>query len=229
MKKLLLGIVLSVIAFSANAITFNETTSPRLDPIFQSSGANTHWDTSLDGLEWLDFGDNSGNDVTFGWSLNNAANAYSVDGFRLATETEVFNLFELFFPTFVDSGNGAMTVAESVTADLIQERNSWGVAFGTDVPINGGVFNERISSLGMYLADNGTLQLAGARLDPTLPDTTTLFSTAFTVSGLDANTGYSNLGVFMVRDYVPAVPVPAAAWLMLSGLLGLAAVARRKA
>jgi len=227
MKKLILGIVLCVTAFNSTAVTFNETTSPRLDTAFQISGSNTHVDIDS-GLEWLDFGDNSGNNVTFGWSLNNAETAYGLDGFRLASETEVFNLFNLFYPTFVDSGNGTMVVAESDTSVLIQERNSWLVGFGTDVPISGGEFNESVSSLGMYQDDDGTLQLAGFRLDPTLPDTTTLFNTSFTVGGLDPNTGYDNLGVFMVREYIPAVPVPAAVWLMMSGLLGLVAVARRK-
>ena len=38
---------------------------------------------------------------------------------------------------------------------------------------------------------------------------------------------YTNYGIFMVRDHT-VVPVPASAWLFMSGLVGLVGVSRRK-
>lgn len=230
MKKLILGISL-LFAFNVNAavINFEETTSPRLDVDYQISGTNTHVDTTT-GLEWLDFGDYSGNNVTYGFSVDDALASYSSQGFSLASESQVSDLFNMFFPTFTDSGNGTMTIPENATAALIQERNSWLVGFGTDIAVGTAITGgDTITSAGLYIDDDGSVQLAGFKLfiDPTTQ--TTLYSTDFTVNGLDSTSGYDNLGVFMVRDYVPAVPIPAAVWLFGSGLLGLVAVARRKA
>ena len=56
---------------------------------------------------------------------------------------------------------------------------------------------------------------------------TTIYGPGYNSTGLDFNTAYADLGVFMVYDTV--VPVPPAVWLFGSGLLGLVGIARRKA
>jgi len=231
MKLLMTGLLL-LVASSANAavINFDETTSERLNTEFQISGESTHVQVTDGeyGLEWLDFGTHNGDGVTFGFSVDNAVAAYDTQGFRLATETEISDLFSFFYTDFTDSGNGTMTFAEDPASELNKERNSWLTAFGTHEQTSGSELGQELYSTGMYIDDDGSVQLAGFKifLDPGVE--TTLYSTDFTVGFLDANTGYDNLGVFMVRDYVPAVPIPAAVWLFGSGLLGLAAVARRK-
>jgi len=233
MKKIILGMAL-LFATSANAavITFEETTSTRLDTEFQMSGESTHVQV-IDGeygLEWLDFGTHNGDAVTFGTSMDTALVNYGDQGFRYATETEVSDLFSFFFTNFSDSGSGTMTVGEDPDLLLIQERNSWLVGFGTHEQTTGSDLGQTLYSAGMYLDDDdGSVQYAGFKifLDPDV--STKFYSTEFvTSSNLLTNSYNPNLGVFMVRDYVPAVPIPAAVWLFGSGLLGLVAVARRK-
>jgi len=231
MKSLITGLLL-LVATSTNAavINFDETTSTRLDTEFQISGASTHVQVidSEYGLEWLDFGTHDGDGVTFGFSVASAITAYGAQGFRLATETEVSDLFSFFYTDFVDSGNGTMTFAEDPALELNSERNSWLTAFGTHEQTSGSEYGQELFSTGMYIDDAGSVQLAGFKifLDPGVE--TTLYSTEFASWTGDVNTGYDNLGVFMVRDYT-VVPIPAAVWLFGSGLLGLVFVARRKA
>jgi len=228
MKQLVLALALFSASINTSAVTFNETTNARLDTEFLISGEITHVDTTTN-LEWLDFGSHDGSHVTFGQSVKNAQVNYGSQGFRLATETEVRNLFTFFFTDFVDSGNGTMTVYEDPSLRSVTERNSWLLAFGTDTVTTGTTNNnETLFSAGMYKDDDGTIQLAGFNLtlEPTTARTK-FYSTEFNVAGgLGSNAGYDNLGVFMVRDYA-VVPISPAVWLFGSGLLGLVAIARR--
>ena len=56
----------------------------------------------------------------------------------------------------------------------------------------------------------------------------TLYGPNYSEYVTTSDEAYTNYGVFMVRDYTPPVPIPAAIWLFGSGLLGLVAIARRK-
>jgi len=229
MKKLILGLTL-LIASTANAdiIIYNEITSTRLDTEFQISGENTHVDIEAN-LEWLDFGTHDGFDVTFGQSINDTVAFYAEYGFKLATESQVADLFSFFYTDFVDSGDGTMTVIEDPDLTIMQERNSWLVGFGTHEQTTGSELGDTLYSWGMYEADDGSVQYAGFDmfLDSADNVNTTFTSTAYTIDALSRDSAYANLGVFMVRDYT-VVPIPAAVWLFGSGLLGLVAVARRK-
>ena len=77
---------------------------------------------------------------------------------------------------------------------------------------------------------------AGKGGDPTSPECTALFATEWLFASTDVNgNGVPGHGMvdgpftgFNANFNVSAVPVPAAAWLMGSGLLGLIGIARRK-
>lgn len=237
MKKLLLTITLiATFNVSAATVTLGETTNPVLDTTFLDTNAGSHVDTTT-GLEWLDFGDLVEGPMTFGHSLNSAEAAYGADngGWRLATYTEVYALFDRFFePPFEADANGKMSFGDdgSGTTQLIQSRNSWLFAFGTDAEVTaGGVISEDVSTLfsyGLFLDENNQIGLLGLKID-TNPLLTTLYGPEFSgITGWDEDTAYTNMGVFMVRDYT-VVPIPAAVWLFGTGLIGLVAVARRKA
>ena len=219
---------LAVSAFNVNAAIV-ETTNPILDATFLDVG-QSHWDTNTD-LEWLDFGHLVDGPNTFGYSINETV-AAGGDVWRLPTYTEVYNLFNTFFePDFVDSGSGTMTLAEGDGSDiLIQSRNSWLMDFGTDASVVTGSTDPDdglLYSTGMYIDENGDVQVMGVKWD-TSNLVTTIYGPDYKFPlYLDRDSKYSNLGVFMVSTHV--VPIPAAIWLFGSGLLGLVAVARRKA
>lgn len=239
MKHLLL-ILLTAITLNANAVVINETTSSYLDSVFLDYG-QYHRDTTEGGLEWLNFSQlvNDGTDqITLQNSINVAEDWYGDQGWRLATSTEVYDLFDLFFPTYVsDAGeNGKMVLDDFAdpTADLIEARNSWMFAFGTDaIPLSGTDLNTDGSDLfsyGLYLDENGGVQFLGTYLgggnDAQI--TSHIYGTDHDITGLTRNSAFKNAGVFVVRDYTPEVPIPAAIWLFGSGLIGLITIARRK-
>lgn len=234
MKTLLLTITL-LITFSVGAgtvTTIVETTNPALDTTFLDVGVS-HWDTTT-GLEWLDFSELVADPLTLGHSLNSAEIAYDENngGWKLASFDQVTTLFNRFFSAgFVDSGNGSMLLEEGDgQSTMIQSRNSWLLSFGSDVEItNGTIISDEtplLYSSGLYLAEDGTVQMMGLSLT-TNPMETTLYGQDYQVAGWDENSWNNSLGVFMVRDYT-VVPIPAAIWLFGSGLIGLMFVSRRK-
>ncbi len=245
MKTLLLSALLLFTSIAHSAVlTISEIADPSTSATVINNGQTTV-DVST-GLEWLNFSNltNGTNELmTMGYSINSSVATYGSYGFRMASEIEISDLFDLVFPTFNGSASGTMSIPEGAgTSDIIQDRNSWLFAFGTDAdpadtnttfgtaPSGGTSFTitaGSLSSRGMYVDQYGDVQYAGVLLNV---DTTTtkIYGPSFqTGLGLDADSAYGNLGVFMVRDY-SVVPVPAAVWLFASGLLGLVAVARRK-
>ena len=230
MKTLLLTICF-LVTFNVSADII-ETTNPALDTTFLDVG-NSHWDTTTD-LEWLDFSELVNGPMTLGHSLNSAEIAYDVDNgnWRLARYDEVTNLFNRFFLDFVGDSNGTMLLPEGDgQSTLIQSRNSWFLSFGTDAeegfaPVTSE--NTVFRSMGLYLAEDLTVQMMGLKLftDPDLE--TILYGPNYTTAGWDRNTWSDNMGVFMVRDYTPPVPIPAAIWLFGTGLIALLGIARRK-
>ena len=238
MKHLLLTI-LAVIAFNVNAVTINETTDSYLDSVFLDYGQYSRDTTS--GLEWLNFSElvNDGIDkITLQNSINSADSWYGDQGWRLATSTEVYTLFDLFFGDYVsDAGeNGKMALYDSVATasdPLIEARNSWMFAFGTQAePFSGDDLNTvygDLFSYGLYVDEHGDVQFLGTYLgtgsDAEL--TSHIYGPDHDLTSLTRDSAFTNAGVFMVRATV--VPIPAAIWLFGTGLIGLVAVARRKA
>lgn len=236
MKNLLLSItLLATFNVGAATVTRGETTNPILDTTFLDTGY-THVDTTTN-LEWLDFGSLAEDPMTFGHSLNSAEAAYGPTNgnWRLATYTEVYALFDRFFePPFDGGTNGKMEVTDNGagTTQLIQSRNSWMFGFGTDAEATaGGVISEDVStvwSTGLFLDENNNVSALGLNFDANTL-LTTIYGPEFQSPGAwDLDTARTNMGVFMVRDYT-VIPIPSAVWLFGSGLLGLVAIARRKA
>jgi len=244
MKKLLFTL-LAIVSLNVSATTYNETTNPALDGVFLDAGQYSI-DTTT-GLDWLSFKDD-GTAYTLGYSINDMASWYYDQGWLVATETQVTNLFNLFFPTFDDSGSTQTITPEDPANLLIQSRNSWILSFGHNASIadDGTVTfpNDSLYSTGMYLNEDGSVGVAGIKIGivdgPNLA--TTLYGPDYGISSLTADSAYGNLGVFMVRDSGrhicnpsiedcpgPVVPIPAAVWLFGSGLLGLLFAARRRA
>ena len=227
MKTLLIAMV-AALAFNVNAAVFNETTNPTLDTTFLDVGLS-HWDTNTD-LEWMNFSDLVEGSITMGISINEAEAWYNPQGWQLPTYTEMYTLFDTFFePDFVDSGNGTMVLAEDDgTSTLIQSRNSWLLDFGSDATEVFGsstASDALLYSTGLYVDENGDVQIMGIKFD-VAGLSTTIYGPGFDLTTLDRDSKFSNMGVFMVQDHV--VPIPAAIWLFGTGLLGLIAVARRK-
>ena len=232
MKTLILVMALAVSAFNVNAAIV-ETTNPILDAEFLDVG-QSHWDTNT-GLEWLDFGHLVDGSNTFGYSINQSvANGGTV--WRLPTHTEVYNLFDTFFTDygFVADANGTQTLAEGDgTSTLIQSRNSWLMDFGSDAKVvtdSDDVKHSLLYSSGMYIDENGDIQVMGVKFDTTSL-TTTIYGqdyNFFDATGitLTRDSAYANIGVFMVSTHV--VPIPAAIWLFGTGLIALLGFARRK-
>ena len=230
--------MLTVASLNISAATWNETTNADLNDYISITSESVI--DSSSGLEWLMF-DTGDTNFTLGYTLQEAEDSYSGDGWMLATETQVNDLFDTFFSgLYVDSGDGTQSgIPESETSKIIQSRNSWLLAFGNDAIIadDGSVdFNPDnpnvIYSTGAYLADDEiSLGISGIKIDFDFDEKnllTTLYGPGFTFDDPDPlNSSYSGDGVFMVRNS-SVVPVPAAAWLFMTGLLGLVAVARRK-
>jgi len=209
--------------------------------------------TSLDdstNLEWLNFSNLTGGDnqlMTMGYSINDSLTTFGAGNgnFRLASASEVQGLFGSLFPSFLPASNGIMTFpGVNGATGIFNERDAWLHAFGTDANATdpGTTFtlnpdgsttrvttSGNLSSRGMYLDDLGNVQYAGVLLKVSDASTKIYGPNFATGASLNEDSAFGNFGVFMVREYeVSTVPVPAAAWLMLSGLLGLVGVARRK-
>ena len=231
MKKILFTI-LAVVALNANATVYNETTNQGLDGVFLDAGYS-RVDTTT-GLEWLSF-KNDETAYTLSYSINEMTSWYADQGWILATETQVTDLFDLFFTDFGATGGGTQTITpEDPDNVLIQSRNSWILGFGHDAFIaeDGTVtFNEgSLWSGGLYLTDSGDIGIAGIELSLTadkLNLITTLYGPGHIDSSFTVDTWDAKYGVFMVRD-AGVVPIPAAIWLFGTGLIALLGIARRK-
>lgn len=226
MKNFLLILTLALgISTNAIASTITQTTSARIDAEFVDLSMS-HLDLST-GLEWLNFTtliNGERTDLTMGRSVEESEAWFGPQGWRLAEYSEVVGLFDLFFPSFADSGDGTMLLDDegNPTGDLVEARNSWLMSFGSHV------FSETgdLDSIGLYLDENGIVQEMGVDMT-TNPLTSTIYGLDYTEYTTGINEGFANRGVFMVRDF-SVVPIPAAAWLFGSGLIALGAFARRK-
>lgn len=184
---------------------------------------NGIYTTDSTGLQWLDLIETAG--IT---SYNGAAAVFgSVDGggWRYASNTEVENLYaELFGNPImnVSNGSGLFGTATAEYAD-IQNMHS---LFGSH-----GATSTTTFSRGAYVDEDGILRWMGSSIyanNQSAQYSGTIFGLELTnnFDGL-RDTQHDSFGVYAVRG-LPEVPIPAAAWLFGSALLGLAGIKRRK-
>jgi len=144
--------------------------------------------------------------------------AFSVSGQNFGMQTFLFN------------HDDALSLDESNIIDLSQP--DWGIGFGKNAGGGFGKFDIQLSGNGSSRTDLLTFSITGI-------DSDSIYSYAIGSSLNPAAEEYFSMhiaGFDEVEGVTSAkfagslvVPVPAAAWLFGSGLLGLVAVARRKA
>ncbi len=167
------------------------------------------------GLQWLDTTE------TIGMSYNDAG---TLEGYRHATFREIEDMMSKALPSYspITTSDGQKYMNSSDSA-IIAEVDAYHLLFGFTTS----GFTNRASNF--YLNENGMLTNWNAsRWDTSIqinggPGNSNDFSSLL-------NSGSSSYGTFLVvGESVSAVPVPAAAWLFGSGLIGLIGLARRKA
>ncbi len=184
---------------------------------FESAGdAQLTYDTET-GLEWLDL------PLTAGLSFNDMslllAPGQIYEGFRLATFEDVAALFENAGILTLTFGGFANTGESDEVLSLIELLGQTGFADGGfPGPAFRGLYDESFSpgthayaSIGIREIDLFTLATIGQSIDPIQ---------------FSDDLSNSSIGTLLVRDAV-VVPVPAALWLVLSGLGSLLAFGRK--
>jgi hypothetical protein len=215
--------------------------------LISHSGYTLDTDTNVitDGnLEWLRW------DITTGMSINQALSVYSTDGWRLASNTVMANLFNSFsfnsivFDTDETTSQYGGTPADNTTEN--SPANQFIELFGY-TSYSSGTVNDCCG--GTYYYDPNDPATQANALFGEDANTNGLFNNGwvrddFTLDGrtepgwvglggeyayLTADYISSTTGVALVRgETISAVPIPAAAWLFGSGLIGLIGIARRK-
>lgn len=201
-----------------------------------SYGGYTH-DTSTDivtgnGLEWLQW------DVTVGQSIDSALAAYAADGWTVASNVQMAQLFNAFdfgltFDTYENttqfyntdfSSGDPGTEPDEIFITMFGDTYK---AVGLSYCYGGDCYTQTEAWFGTDFDQDGYYNKALVFDDY-------IYSGGSNYSGkalmYDDFAGISQagayVGVALVRE-VSAVPVPAAVWLFGSGLLGLIGVARR--
>jgi len=172
---------------------------------------------SVSGLDWLDLS------VTQSQSYNSAPGRNV--GWRYATNSEIEGLFSVAFDGYTDT-NAIKHYSDSNVsgsyADQTEDAQIFASLFGSS-----GVTSSFNATLGFYRDESNILRQMGLNQYSS-------YSRVFSDENTNNWNGYEGLGVsgngvFLVRESVSVVPVPAAVWLFGSGLLGLVGVARRRA
>jgi len=174
---------------------------------WQAAGDNLITEDTVTGLSWLDLSE------TYGIPFTTASTEFGVggqfEGFRYATDAEVENLWLNFG---IDLSAGATTsvggwdAGVETAANLLG--NTWNTYAWWDYPfgvsgITATVNGTGHNAMGAYQTDWGT----------------TTYETSGTIVVGDSLSNIQPYGSYLVLD--AAVPVPAAAWLFGSALVGL--------
>ena len=186
---------------------------------WQNAGDNLITSDTVTGFNWLDLTET--NSMSYNDVLSQLGSGGAFDGFRVATSDEVVALFS---EIGTDLSNGAVTFAPG-TLDAA-------IVYASD--LLGNIINELGPSypygmLGL-VADGSTSSNHYRMGSYYYAANSANYYEPAGGGGLVTNTdSNSYTGTYLVDDSgVSAVPVPAAAWLFGSGLLGLIGVARRK-
>ncbi len=168
----------------------------------------------ISSLDWLDLNVTSNTSVTDALSQNS--------GWRLPTNAEVEGLFASAFPEYMSthgdgfSHSGDLSISDAAAQlDRILE---WHSLLGTS-----GIDGSDRYSYGLYQDENSRWRMIGSRYDTNHP-ANLVFGPEFQNDywrdySSQATDGHEAFGVLLTRTSV--VPIPAAAWLFGSALLGL--------
>ncbi|MCW8933167.1 MAG: VPLPA-CTERM sorting domain-containing protein [Gammaproteobacteria bacterium] len=171
---------------------------------------------SISGLDWLDLS------VTQNQSYDAAPGRNA--GWRYATNSEIEGLFSVAFDGYTDTNAFRHYSDSNVTgsyADQTEDVQLFASLFGSS-----SVSNTLDSTLGFYRDESNILRQMGVNQYSS-------YSRVFSDENTNNWNGYEGLGVYgngiyLVRESISAVPVPAAVWLFGSGLIGLVGVSRRR-
>jgi hypothetical protein len=164
------------------------------------------------------------------YNFSNNGTVFTVDGIKLTVTTPT--------GTVINTSGSGLGVRRNALEDT--SMNSDAINEGKDILVFTFDHAVSLSSMSMTAWQNGNLldqaDLSYNGVTTRLPNTGPNFTfsnpvyvTSFTLTAKGSGTAFrvASLGV-SAQPVAPAVPVPAAAWLMGSGLVGLAGMARRR-
>lgn len=193
LKAALAGLVLSVSGFANAGLIQSD---------YLNSGDNLSVLDTASNIEWLDLS------VSTSWSFSNWNSLVQQgNGWRLATNSEVVNLFNTAFPTYAAIYGGTGYV-DTNDVNLIQNFIDFQTLFGTTI------WNaNNVDSYGLFKNENGISEMMGVSR---WSDTYRIFSTNFNSSVPEINNG-----IYIVRD-ATSVPEPSTLAIFALGVMGLA-------
>ena len=168
-------------------------------------------------LDWLDLSITDSRSINAAEGLN--------PGWTVATNDQVGDMFGRMFPDYpVTLASLYVTDSHVLFDNAVLFRDLFGFTYE---------YNRSVQSFGMYKHENGGIGSIGVEVTVPrgglVPTSGRIFGPA---NVLSVSGGYdyagANRGVFLVRDTVPVVPIPAAIWLFGTGLIALLGFARRK-
>jgi len=200
-------IALTILIFSSGSH------SALIDIDWQASGDNLILRDTNSGLDWLDLRVTA--DITHNTVVANLESGEIFDGFRLATQAEVIGLWA---SAGISNNERVWVTGQFASVKDLVDR------LGTTTMFEEGLFPIAKHTIGMVeggpaLTQNERWAMEIAYAPDDLHTRTSTSYYAWDVSVADPH--YST---YLVK----AVPLPAAAWLFSSGLLGLIGMTRRK-
>ena len=161
---------------------------------------------TVSNLEWLDL------DQTKPLSVNEAIADFSGDGWRGATFADVNGLIGSFFGITPIANNNQHAVEGTKAAEFVS-------LFGTTYIESGSPF-----SWGRYVGEGSSAGPWASVKSAGIDSTYLIFNSDY----YNLNSPHIFSGVFLVRDHVSPVPLPAAVWLFGSALIGAGVIGKRR-
>lgn len=173
-----------------------------IDSDYMSSNDNLAVTDTGTNLQWLDLS------VSNIWTFANWSSLVEQNnGWRLASNAEVVNLFETAFPTY-SAVHGSAGYVDTSDNTLIQNFMSFRSLFGSTTLNSNGV-----DTYGLFKNENNATEMMGASR---WAGTYRIFSTDF-----NSSTPEVSSGLYIVRGAVASVPEPSTLAIFALGMVGL--------